>query len=676
MTRRALFCLAVLGSLSAAWGQRTVTQPVAQPHILLKPLTVQQGFDQVLVSKNISASKRPELKTQFHALPEGMQDVVLSIMNEQYAAQRYMAPVKKIDPIFRLDAILVQTPMISGFYPKHGTTPNGWVIVLGASLKSSDKVLWNGAERPTHFYGPGTEFFPNSLGFQIPTDTPLATTHQVRIQRTPTVQSPPKDYRCCAERGYRGHYGWQFANFGNPTIPWHLYRDFFGAAAVEYANGTRRPAAESWYNSAYKGVGGGGNCYGMSNSSLRLRNNNMTTFHRNWFTSNPQDFCWFYPLLGQTRETVQEDQGGQLSAEMAATINNYWNNQTHKQAWQRINDLKNHLSNKPVIGFWGPNWGHATVGYDTEVSGNQYRIRMYDNNQPYQENETGTPHKSIAYVNWNDSTFHANSYATADKMVCLSYDECMRAPHLPTEAGGPGASTTGTVITVVEGGSVSQIEDENGRRFYAANGAENTNAATRIPNSMRFIPIQGGNSPYQGPAIFIFNAANNKNLTFTVAGAGPKTVSFFQPGGVLRAQFAGQGQLKFNRVLTPTHTLELLNPQTLQPSAVQGIHVAPTERVAEATNLNLGNAAATFGLSAANGGTLEVSTGAAATFDLRVETFAANQTMQAIFRGVSTQANSRATLTPADWNNLRNTTLNLNLRGLNNQLLQQRRLNQ
>ncbi len=676
MTRRAALCLVVLIAVTIVWAAPTVLKPIVTPtQVQVQVINVQQGFDQALLTKKVPISKQPEFKAQFNALPSGMQEVVLAALSPDFAQQRYFVPANRfiLDP----GRILILKPRIKSFFPQYGAPPGDWVIVTGNTLLSGDKILWDGTVLPTTFYGPGTEFFPNSLGFQVPAGTPLATTHQVRVKRSATVQSDAKDYRCCARRGYRGIYGWKFANFGDPTIPWNMYKDFFGASAVEYANGTHKPAAQTWYDTTYKRVGNGGNCYGMSNSSLRLKNGNMTTFWRNWFITHPQDFCWFYNWCTETKQTVQEDQGGQLSAEMAATINDYWNNQTHKEAWNRINSLVWTATNKPVVCFWRTGyWGHAVVGYNTSIAGSQRKIIWYDNNEPYAENETGGPDKSWAYVDWNNSSFHANSYATANKMVCLSYYECMRPPHLPTAAGGPGASTTGTVVAVVEGGSVQQIQDENGRQFFGANGAENTDPNTRIPNSMKYIPMLGAGQDYTGPAIFIFNGANNKNLVFTVAGGGAKTLNLFQPGGVQDIAFNGQGEIRFNGLLTPTRTMELPNPSALQPTRVRLIHAVASERVFEAQNLNLGNGGATFGVIETNGGTGEILTGAASSFDLRVETFANNQVGQALFRNVRTQANSRAQLSPDNWNNLGGARLNLNLRGLNNQQLQQLRLNQ
>lgn len=673
MMRIGVFLMA-LALVTTAVAEPPVLRPLPRG-VLLRPIALTDAFRNVLAQRKVPAEKQANAMKQFQALDPGLQHTLLLAMDDKYAVAHGL-PVRANQYWRFKDLARLLVPRIDGFFPAHGNAPSEWVIVIGSRLQSGQTIVWDGTEQSTIFYGPDTDFFPNSLCVRVPAGTPLASDHSVKVRQSATLESNTATYRCVATRGYRGAYGWQFANFSAATIGWHLYRDFFGAAAVEYSGGTHRPAAQAWYDSAYKGVGGGGNCYGMSNSSLRLRVSNMTTYHQAWFPAHPQDFCWLYPWQTETKESVQEDQGGQLSAEMAATINDYWNNQDHKEAWDRINGLVAETINRPVICFWGPNWGHAVVGYDTEISGAQHRIRMYDNNEPYAENETSSPHRSISYVDWNNSSFHANSYASANKMICLSYNECMRAPHLPTAAGGPGASTTGTVVAVVEGGQVQQVEDENGRRFYAANGAVNTDPNSRIPNAMRFIPTTMGEQPYVGPAIFIFNNSANKSLTFTVGGAGQKTLSLFQPGNVFRANFTGQGQVRLNNILAPTRSLEIPNPPGLQPSEITIIAQRPVaERVLDLQNLALGNAAVVV-TPVGTGDTLDVQTGADARFSLRTETFAGGRLSQGQFRGIMVQGGRRALLTPQDWNNLGATSLQLDLRTLNNQPIQQLRINQ
>lgn len=681
MKRQIGLTLTVLVFAMGAYAQRPVMRPLPNATRLSAKLSLVPVYEQLLKQHQVPPAKQQAAVQQFSTLDPDFQRALLVAMDEKGALGNNVPTT--LVPAYRyriqrewLNPHLALRPTITMIWPTSGGNPNEFSIVFGARITADIRVLWDGVEQPTSYCGPEVEFFPNTVGFRVPAGTPLGTNHTVKLRNiVSNAESNDFTYRVVAPRGYRGIYGWQFSNFGDPLIPWAMYRDFFGASAVEYSGGTHRPAAQAWYDSAYKGVGNGGNCYGMSNSSLRLRNGNMTTYHQSWFTTNPQDYTWLYPWCTQTKQTVQEDQGGQLSAEMAATINDYWNHQDHKTAWTRINNLVSEATNRPVIGFWYVgHWGHAVVGYKTSISGSQRRIIWYDNNEPYSETESGGTDKSWAYVDWNNNSFHANSYATANKMVCLSYAECMRPPHLPTEAGGPGASTTGTVVAVVEGGQVEQIQDENGRRFYAAPGVENTDPNTRLPEAMRYLPAQAAGQEYQGPAIFIFNRANNKSLTFTVAGGGQKSLSFFQPGNVFVTDFAGQGQLRFGRLLTPQRTLELPNPAALQPSQVRLIHVLAADRVLELQNLNLGNQPASIGM--ADDNNLQVQTGAAARFDLRLETFANNAVGQRLYRGIATEAASRALLTPQNWNALGTTALQLNLRNLNNQPIRQLRLNQ
>jgi hypothetical protein len=672
--------MAMLALAAVALAQPRVLQPTLRLQVL-QPLALRSAYQNVLNQHRVPTQKQTTMLTQFQALDPQLQHTLLQAMDERYARANDAVVLRpnRIADLTKLHIRLL-SPQITAFWPEHGAAPNTWVVVMGSRLANGQQVVWDDVAQATNFYGPDVDFFPNSLCFKIPAGTALGSNHTVKVKYG-SRYSNALTYRCVATRSYRGVDGWKFANFSAATIPWALYRNFFGAGAVEYAGGTHRPLAQEWYDDAYKGVGGGGNCYGMSNSSLRIKYSNMTTFHNAWFPAHPQDFCWLYPWQTETKESVQEDQGGQLSAEMAATINDYWNNQDHKEAWNRVNSLVV-TTNRPVVCFWGNTdadadyeWGHAVVGYDTEIAGNLRRMRLYDNNEPYAENEAGGPHKSIATVNWTTSAFSANSYASASRMICLSYNECMRAPHLPTDAGGPGASTTGTVVAVVTGGQVQQIEDEAGRRFYLPGGALNTNAATRIPNSMRFIPLTRGEQPYQGPAIFIFNGAANKTLTFTVGGGGMKRLSLFQPGNVFRTDFAGQGQLRFVRILTPTRALELPNPAALQPSQIRIVQAQANERLFELGNLNLGNVGAVVTPSDL-GDSLTVQAGAQAQFSLRAETFAGGQTTQARFMNISVQGGRRAILQPQNWNSLGTTSLQLNLRTLNNQPLQQIRINQ
>jgi len=643
------------------------------PIRIATPLQFSQQFENVLKEEGVPQAKQTAAVARFRQLPSGLQKDLLSAVSDKWATKANM-PVRLL-PKYTIAPKYVIKPkfiffLISDIWPDKGT-PGCYAYVFGMPFNDNCKVVFDGTQLTTYYLGFGVEFFPNSLAFEIPSNATIGTNHQVKIRNISTNrETAAVDYRIIAPRGYRGYWGWQFHNFSAAVIPWHLYRDFFGANAVEYSNGTHRPSAQAWYDSTYKGVGGGGNCYGMTVSSLRARTFNITTYHQSWFAANHQPYTWNYPWQTQTKETAQEDQGGQLSAEMAYYITHYYHNQSHLQAWQRANNLTNNFSDYANLCFWGSGWGHSVVGYGTYIEGTRRYIQMYDNNAPYTETETGGPHKSLSYVDSTNGSYHYPG-TSAYKMICLSYSECIQTPHLPASATGSAMNTT---VATVNGGNVTQIQDQNGRTLFNADGTENTNPATRIPDAIKFIPFTG-TTPANYPDTFIFNNSNGKNLTFTIAGTGSKTFRMFMAGDVFRANFNGQGQVIMNKILTNTRSLEIPAPGALKPISIRCIKVMAADRVFDVTNFrNLGNQKLLI-LPAANGSSLNVETGSAAQFNLQLQTFAGGANKLIMFPNISTQANSRATLQPSSWTNLPASQLNLQLRNLqNNQIIRNLRI--
>lgn len=323
--------------------------------------------------------------------------------------------------------------------------------------------------------------------------------------------------------------------------------------------------------------------------------------------------------------------------------------------------------------MWG-NGGHAIVAYGTNVAGNDRQLYCYDNNVPYAENENRPDHPSIAHVYWSGNTF---SYGGYNKAVAMTYDECVTTPHLPASAAGSslGGVAGQTVVAVLSPGArVAQITDEVGRRFFNADGSENRDQATRIPNCSRFIPMTGNPPTPNDPLIFVFGTAQNRSLNFDLQGNAPKTLSLFQPGTVMQAEVGGAGQIRFNNALTPQRSLELPNPAQLQPTRLQIIQALQAgDRSFELLNLrNVGPQGLRL-TPATDGANLEVQSGAVVQFDVRVGGPQGPGAALAAFSGLATQAASRALLQPANWQNLGQGALNLQLRGLqDNQLLNQR----
>lgn len=636
------------------------TPTIKLPATKLRPIALTQQFKNQLSQKNVAAAKINHAAQTFEKLPNDLQSLIVATLDEQQAERRMYMPRKALPQYLLPKQVMIRPEIfrifrISNPWPEHGNSPGHWVWVRGFNINDDCQIMFDGAPQTTYYLDFNTEFFPNTLAFQIPGSASTAHDYSIMAHNTDTgADSNTLTYRVIAPRGYRGYNGWKFANFGDPQIPWACYRDFFGQSAVEYPNGAHRPSAQAWYDAEYKGVGNGGNCYGMSVSSIRSMRREVTTLHSGWFNSHPEDFTWLYPWNTQTKQTVQEDQGGQLSAEMAAKINYLWNHQDHREAWTEANTLTSNINEYAILGFWGNNWGHAVVCYDTEVAGDQRKLLMYDNNVPYQENETGGPDKSISRVNWGANTYTYPG-TSAYKMVCFSYADALQGPSLPAAATG---GAMGTVVATVNGGEVSQITDSDGHTFFNADGSINTDDATRIPNSMKYVPLTG-TTPTNFPPTFIFSNITGKDLTFTVEGAGNKTLRMFQAGDVFEANFAGHGDIRCEKILSDERSLVLTNPEVLNPLFLLLIKVRPSERVYRMENLNwMGTEGIKLNPTSEK---LNVLSAENLRFNMQFQTFAGNAVQTQSFRNVAIQANQLGEVSPTNWNNLPASQLNLKL---------------
>jgi len=332
------------------------------------------------------------------------------------------------------------------------------------------------------------------------------------------------------------------------------------------------------------------------------------------------------------------------------------------------------MHNRPVMSYWGGggSWGHAVVPYSTQVAGDEYRVTIYDNNNPYRESENNGPDPNVAIVHWAANTF---GYGGGDKMICLSYDEGRQTPvHLPADAVG-GAGGNMVVGVFNKGAQVAQIEDGEGHRFFNADGSINTDPATRIPDSMKYVPLMGGPPPDDYPDMFIFNRAGGKNLSFNVSGTGQKLCRFFMPGDVFEVQAGGQGQIILQNILTNQRGLQIPNPGALQLLSIQSIKVLTFDRGYLLNNFRNLGANKLLLLSKADGNSLDIESNGALQCNLLLSSFAGGKAVQGSFSNIELAANSRATLRPPTWTNLATGELGLQLRNLqDNQLIRDTKL--
>ncbi len=674
--------------------QPTILRPVAfedpltARDLLFSPLQISQQFQLILKQKGITGQKADKASEQFRLLPVDLQSNLLLVLNENLAKKfdREALAISHIDPSL-FERVRVTLFLISSFWPEQGA-PGLWAYAFGRGFNSDCKVFFDGVEVDSYYLGESFEFFPNSMAFKVPVGASRAQEHDVYVRNmNSSANTATAKYEIVAPRGYRGYHGWKFSNFSRASIDWKLYADYFGRLNVEYADGTHRPAAQTWYDNAYTSAGAGGNCYGMSVSSLRIRNHEFDhMFHANYFqnAATAQPWVWWYDWIATTRETVQQQQGAWYTQEVLDLHNNFWNNQSSRDVFTRCESLLTNVVNRPVLVYWGANWGHVVCPYDTEVDGNTRRMIVYDNNNPYRENEGGSVDPDVATVNWSANTF---SRGTATKAELFSYEECTPGnPHLPgAEYGGPGASTVVAVLS--PNANVQQITDAAGRKFFNPDGSINQNPASRIPNSSfvpplvqdmpRVIrrPVAGQVQPLQlaepqppanAPLVFVFGQASGKTLTFNVAGQGAKQMQLFSQGRIFDINSNGIGEIRFSNLLQ-LPSLQILNAQAVGPTSMRFIRSTPQgDRAFELNNLrNLGAQQLEL-IPNAQGTAIEVRGPAALQFNMDVLGPAGRGMQQATFGNIALQAGAKANLSPLNWGALQTSGLRLQLLNLQN----------
>ncbi|MFW5867684.1 MAG: hypothetical protein ACOCX2_07705, partial [Armatimonadota bacterium] len=397
-----------------------------------------------------------------------------------------------------------------------------------------------------------------------------------------------------------------------------------------------------------------------------------------------------------TRETVQQQQGAWYTQQVLDLHNNYWNNQTPRDVFTRCDSIIGEVVNRPVLVYWGQNaggnwWGHVVIPYRTETDGNARRMIVWDNNNPYRENETGAVDPDVATVDWNANTF---SRGSATKAQLYTYEEVTPSdPQLPgAEYGGPGA--TSVVAVFSPNSNVQQITDENGRTFFNPDGSLNTNPGTRIPNSsivpplvqvrpqprilqrpqIRQLQIPQLQPPADAPLIFVFGEAGGKDLRFNLAGQGAKQMNLFADGRIFSIHATGVGEINVNDLLLPA--VQIPNPQALNPTEMEYIRsTGEGDRVFELSNLrNLGAQQLEL-LPNPEGTAIEVNGPPNLQFNLEVLGPVGQGMQGASFGNIALQAGAKANLSPLNWGALQASGLRLQMLNVqNNQVIDQQTL--
>ncbi len=586
-----LVCLAFTATAFAQMRRIPIKRSTKSLRVL-KPVTKgdlgsQQAFSKFLQAEKVPSSTAAKDLAAFKRLPGDMQKLVVesSVPATLAPDQAMMKPVIARKYWMRIDPnrlVLVAFPRISSFYPPDGA--KGEVaLAIGRNFRSNTKIYFNNSLTTTYpitFWG---TTLSTIIGFRVPSSGVSNGSSYPVYAKNGTVKGNTKNFMVVAPRGYRGKYGWKVSNSGGPTIPWAVYRNYFGASAVEFPDGTHRPAAESWYHTRYKGVGGGGNCYGMSLSSLRVKHWNLTgLLHASWFVANREFNVWWYDTNRNNDpvwQTVLEMQGNQVAEPQHTLLWDRINNQSANAAWTMAKTICSQY--KPhgcVMAVTRPGAGHAVVPYRVGPDGPTRQFIMYDNNNPYRTTETGGPDPTIGTNNRTANTFSWGSY---NKVGIYDLPELLVAPSLPAEAigGGMGLASQSSYLSVAKPARVNQITDELGNVFYV-NGRPNT-GRNQIPGAIQTEPL-GGTTPRSYPNTWLFTRSNNKSFTMDIRRRDTRStaIQFVQKGLVADLSASGRNyKLTGQGVNSANAKLVLANPSNMTLQNLKLISIAsPTEQ--------------------------------------------------------------------------------------------------
>ncbi len=687
-----LVAVVAMMALVAGHAQVAAPKPGLAPKIgvaqsaqaaLLSPASIQGKFAAAVAAQSWAQAKKAEVLGAFAKLPASMQQAIVASRDGEVARRLGVASMAFSRERLTHRPVEIRLPHISDVWPASGDgSPGVWMLVYAIGVNPNCQVWFNGSARTT-YYMPWGEDWGECVGCEIPA-VPIARDYDLYLKDTAADRAGSHlSYRVVAPRHWRGLHGWRFANFSETTIPWDVFRHYFGANEVEDGAGHHLPAAQAWYDSRYKGVGSGGNCFGMTMRAIRTLFWQPWSLYESWWNANHLARAWDYDFVNETRRSVNEDQGAQLEASVMA--NKLWllDNQNHNQAWERCRDLIGQLAsnNQPALSIYGSGWGHCVWPYRTEEVGNERRIYIYDNNVPYAEDEASD---ATMVVRINKTTGNL-TWGTATRTICRSYRDCTPAdPHLPTEAT-EGEAAMMVTLVLDQPAHVTQITDEAGRTFYVG-GRINTDPRARIPMSLLFVPerattrdpvlplaarrgpqfesTEDESGAPDPPETYLFGRARGKRLNVQADNMRGRSMRAFAPSLVFEV-FSSTGDradLTLNKLLT--------NQASLLANQLQGGEIRTIMRTGPRSQRVIGVKLldAARGMLVApradrSGVTVENRSGAPMRYELEIQSFAAGKLIGVKLPTQTLAAHTGAVLAPSDWSQLRMVRMQLrNLR--------------
>lgn len=301
--------------------------------------------------------------------------------------------------------------------------------------------------------------------------------------------------------GFRAAWGYSFSNFRTEKLSWDLFRETYGSDQVEYTTPlgvVHSPTAALFYEFAFEELAKGGNCHGMTLSSLRLQEGDL-----GFDEYLPYDASTVYDLTGsvtrgsatgtdslspnKTERMINVCHGSQLSLEILLYI------ATHNRAGnpvKLVSELEGSLPRQLFITN-DSLAGHTLIAYAVETSGNTSLIRVYDPNKPFDLTETSDDSSYITVNRTNNTWSYPfdpdnNETWSGPFLFQVPYDRYPIPPTLPTDA-----ADLGLVLFILGDAQAAQLSDGAGHTLFDAAGRVNRDPATQLPRALPLVPFTG-----------------------------------------------------------------------------------------------------------------------------------------------------------------------------------------
>lgn len=367
--------------------------------------------------------------------------------------------------------------------------------------------------------------------------------------------------------------GWGFRNWKVDSLSWDMYEQVFIGVNL------KDPQDWAWYEFYCKNADGG-QCFGMSLLSVViLKEEGHLGFCKPVYTY-PGDNISPYtgPEDSLLRKAIMLMHGHQLGHACIKWLLQSWEAGTYKDAKFAYDQVKYYLAmnDPPIISILKSSGkGHAMVPYRCEKKGSsEWRIYVYDPNRPYQSNSgyydgdsnyikiealsSGLGYKWSFKRDWGEVWSGGTTKKVFEGGILVTPSSLIKPSSRNPLKLGAALGDIGSLLLTSDVGSIAQITDEKGRRFYKTDAESHTKLSEKeddpnlgMTNAIRWIYFGEAKDDY--PEAYLIEGYSGGDLKIDVASKGKE----------YKLQFAGKDNLVKVKAMTGAMGRDKLKLQRL-----------------------------------------------------------------------------------------------------------------